>query len=521
MGKKRAVKVRPWKQEDIPAIVACHRAAYPDFPKESLYDERIYNMQFSAFPEGQLLAEADGQVVGYATAIIVQLDEDIDWYRYDEITGAGTFSTHTPTGDTLYGADIAVHPDYRGKGVAGKIYKHRKRIMKRFNLRRMIAHGRIMNYNEYAGKLTAEEYVEKVKKGELKDSALNAHLKAGYQVRGVFLDLIRDDSSFNYSTFLVMSNPDFQPIRRKIAAAPLRRPVRRIRVCAAQYLMRRIHSWEELRQSVEFFVIAADAYHCHLLLLPELFTAQMFSTMPSNWDSIKAMKELSRITDQYVDMFKTLSSQYNLHIVGGSQPVLREGRLYNVAHLFTPTGNVYTQDKLHITPNERREWGIQPGEGINVFRTPLGRIAIQICYDIEFPEVSRLLALAGAEVILVPFSTDEKRAYYRVRAAAQARAIENSIYVVIAANVGNLHGVKTYLLNYGQSAVFTPSDFAFPLQATGGEAEPNVETVVISDLDFAILAQQREIGSVRPLRDRRPDLYDLKAQPGIKIIRTE
>ncbi len=522
MGRTRkAVKVRAWKQEDIPAIVACHRAAYPDYLEESLYDERIYNMQFAAFPEGQLLAEVDGQVVGYATAIIVQLDEDVDWYRYDEITGAGTFSTHTPTGDTLYGADIAVHPDYRGRGIAGRIYEHRKRIMKRFNLRRMIAHGRIMNYKELAGKLTAEEYVKKVEKGELKDSALNAHLKAGYQVKGIFLDLLRDDSSINYSTFLEMPNPGFQPVRRKIAAAPLRRPVRRMRVCAAQYLMRRVRSWEDLRQSVEFFVVTADAYHCHFLLLPEMFTAQMFSTMPTHWDSVRAARELAGMTDQYVDMFQTLSRQYRLHIIGGSHPILREGRLYNVAHLFSPNGRVYTQDKLHITSSERREWGIQPGEGINVFRTPLARIAIQVCYDIEFPEISRLLALAGVEVVFVPFSTDEKKAYYRVRATAQARAIENSIYVVIAANVGNLPGSKTYLLNYGQSAVFTPSDFAFPLRATAGEAEPNVETVVISDLDFASLAQQREIGSVRPFRDRRPDLYDLKALPGIKIIRTE
>jgi predicted amidohydrolase/ribosomal protein S18 acetylase RimI-like enzyme len=521
MAKRKTVKVRPWTPEDIPAIVACHRSAYPDIEEEGLYDERVYSLQLAAFPQGQLLAEIDGRVVGYATSIIVQLSDDVGWYGYEEITGAGTFSTHTPTGDTLYGADIAVHPDYRGRSLAGRIYTHRRRIMKRFNLRRMIAHGRIMNYKVYAGKLTAEEYVEKVVAGELKDPALTAHLKAGYQVKGVYLDLLQDEASLNYSTFLEMPNPDFQPVRRKIAAAPLGRPVRRMRVCAAQYLMRRIQSWEDLQQSVEFFVVTADAYHCHFLLMPELFTAQMFTTMPDHWDARRSVLELAGLTDRYLEMFKSLATRYNLHIVGGSHPVQRDGKLYNVAHLFTPSGNIYTQDKLHITPSERREWGIQPGEGINVFRTPLGRIAIQVCYDIEFPEIARLLALAGVEVIFVPFSTDEKRAYYRVRATAQARSIENAIYVVIAANVGNLPGVKTYLLNYGQSAVLTPSDFAFPLQATAGEAEPNVETVVIADLDFASLAQQREIGSVRPLQDRRPDLYDLAARRGVRVVRTE
>jgi len=519
MAKQKAIKVRNWTADDIPGIVACQKAAYPDYAEH--YDERMYAMQFAAFPEGQILAECDGEIIGYATSIIVQLDEAVDWYRYDEITGSGTFSTHTPTGDTLYGADIAVRPDFRGKGVAGKIYKYRKRIMKRYNLSRMIAHGRIMNYGDQEGILTAKEYVDMVGKGELSDSALNAHLKAGYTVKGVFLDLLHDTSSLNYSTFLEMDNPDFQPVRRKIAAAPLKRPVRRVRVCAAQYLMRRISCWDDLRQTVEFFVATADEYHCHFLVLPELFTAQMFSTMPPDWPPQRAIRELAGMSDQYVTMFTELATRYNLHIIGGSTPVERDGKLYNVAHLFTPSGNVYTQDKLHITPGEREAWGIHPGEGLSVFHTSLGRIAIQVCYDIEFPETSRLLAMAGAEVIFVPFSTDEKRAYMRVRATAQARCIENSIYTVIAANVGNLPGVKTYLLNYGQSAVFAPSDFAFPMPSLNGEADPGVETVVVADLDFASLAQIREFGSVRPLHERRPDIYELKPRKKIQVIKTE
>ena len=519
MPKSKPIKVRYWTEADIPAIVDCHKASYPDYAEH--YDERMFSLEFAAFPQGQILAECEGRVVGYATSLIVQLDESVNWYRYDEITGGGTFSTHTPTGDTLYGADIAVRPEFRGQGVAGKIYKFRKKLLKRYNLSRMIAHGRIMNYSEQEGVLTAKEYVEMVEKGALKDSALNAHLKAGYRVKGLFLDLLPDDSSLNYSTFLEMPNPDYQPVRRKIAGAPLRRPVRKFRVCAAQYLMRKIGSWDDLRQSVEFFVATADAYHCHFLVLPELFTAQMFSTMPREWDSRRAVEELAGMTDRYLEMFISLATNYNLHIIGGSHPVFRDGRLYNVAHLFTPSGNVYTQDKLHITPGERECWGIHPGEGLTVFHTPLGRIAIQVCYDIEFPETSRLLALAGAEVIFVPFSTDEKRAYHRVRATAQARCIENSIYTVIAANVGNLPGVENYLLNYGQSAVFAPSDFAFPMPSLSGEAEPGLETVVIADLDFASLAQVREFGSVRPLHERRPDIYELKPRKKITVVRTE
>ena len=259
--------------------------------------------------------------------------------------------------------------------------------------------------------------------------------------------------------------------------------------------------------------------HCHFLLFPELFTAQLFSMMPDDIDTVEAVRQLAGFTEQYLEMFKQMARSTGMFIIAGSHPVEMEDGIRNVAHLFTPTGEVHTQEKLHVTPGERHSWGIRPGDGLKIFDTGLARVAIQVCYDIEFPEPSRLLTLAGAEVIFVPYSTDERKSYSRVRYCAQARAVENMIYVVIAGNVGNLPQVKSFLVNYGQAAVLTPSDFAFPLNATLAEAEPNTETVVISDLDLADLSQQREMGSVRPLRDRRPDIYDLRARIPVEIIR--
>ena len=519
--KRPKIKVRTWRDEDIAGVISCHRAAYPEYEENAYYTERFYEMQFAAFQEGQFLAEVDDKVIGYATSQIVQLDDNSHSYTYEEITGGGTFATHDPSGDTLYGAEIGVDPAYRGLGVAGLLYEQRKRLMRRYNLRRMVAYGRIPGYNAVAGKMTAEEYVERVIQGEIKDPSLIAHLKAGYQVRRVLLDFLWDDSSLNYSTWLEMANVNYQPEKRQIAAAPLQRPVRKIRICAAQYLMRPIRSWEEFEQTVMFFVDTADTYHCHFLVFPELFTAQLFSLMPSDLDSKQAITQLANMTDRYIEMFTRAAVERGLYIIGGSQPVIRDCEVYNVAHLFTPAGSVYTQDALHIPPNERKDFGIEPGEEIKVFDTPLARIGIQVSYDIEFPEVARLQTLSGAEIIFVPYSTDEKKAYDRVRYTAQARAVENFIYTVIAGNVGNLPTVKNYLINYGQAAVFTPSDFAFPPSATAGEAEPNVETVIITDLDLTSLAQQRDLASVRHLYDRRVDLYDLRAKKPVKIERTE
>ncbi|MCB1327906.1 MAG: hydrolase, partial [Leptospiraceae bacterium] len=193
-------------------------------------------------------------------------------------------------------------------------------------------------------------------------------------------------------------------------------------------------------------------------------------------------------TEQYQALFRQLAMTYRLYIIAGSHPTEREGKLYNVAYLFTQSGQVATQDKLHVTPYERALWDIQPGQELRVFETPLARIAIQVCYDIEFPEGARLLTLAGAETIFVPFSTDEKKAYYRVRYSAHARAVENYVYVALSGIAGNLPTTPTYLLNYSQSAILTPSDFAFPLEATAALADANVETVVVADLDLNSLA---------------------------------
>lgn len=519
-GKKK-VKIRRWRKEDIPAIIDCHEIAYGDYPDDVEYDQRLHEHMLEAFPEGQIMAEIGGKIVGYATSIIVQLDDETQYYTYNEITGSGTFSTHDPSGDTLYGADIAVHPDFRGHGIAGKLYVYRRKLMKRYNLRRMVAYGRLPGYQHYAGKITADEYVNRVQSGELKDPALTAHLKAGYSVKRVLYKFFRDDFSMNYCTLLEMPNPDFSATKRRIAASPIQRPVRKFRVCVAQYHLRRIDTWEEFENTIEFFVDTASTYHCHFLVMPELFTAQLFSTFPRDWDDRRSVEELANMADRYQEVFRQKAMQHGMYIIGGSHPIRRNGKIYNVAHLFSPAGNIYTQDKLHITPFERRVWGIEPGEGLRVFDTPLGRIAIQVCYDIEFPEVTRLLTLAGSEVIFVPFSTDEKKSYFRVRYAAHARAVENYLYVILAGNVGNLPTVRSYLINYGQSAVLTPSDFSFPLHGIQGEAEPNVETVVISELDLSSLAQQRDTASVRPLYDRRLDLFELRAKQKIDVVRVE
>jgi predicted amidohydrolase len=133
-----------------------------------------------------------------------------------------------------------------------------------------------------------------------------------------------------------------------------------------------------------------------------------------------------------------------------------------------------------------------------------------ICYDVEFPELARLLALQGMEILFVPFLTDTQNAFTRVRCCAQARAIENECYVAIAGGVGNIPRVHNMDIQFSQSAVFTPSDFAFPTNGVKAEATENTESVLIADLELDLLKKFRSHGSVHNLQDRRTDLFELK-----------
>ena len=150
------------------------------------------------------------------------------------------------------------------------------------------------------------------------------------------------------------------------------------------------------------------------------------------------------------------------------------------------------------------------GSKLEVFETDAGRIGILICYDIEFPELTRLMSEKGVQIVFVPFWTDTKNGYLRVRRCAQARAIENECYVAITGSVGNLPRVDNVDIQYSQAAVFSPSDFAFPHDAVMAESTPNTEMTLIVDLDLDKLKLLRNEGSVTNYKDRRLDLYQIQ-----------
>jgi predicted amidohydrolase len=229
----------------------------------------------------------------------------------------------------------------------------------------------------------------------------------------------------------------------------------------------------------------------------------------NHMDAAKAMRELAKYTEPITEAFTKLAVSYNVNIIAGSMPKIDGEHLYNVSYLFRRNGSMEESVKLHPTPSEINSWGMRGGSDLKVFETDAGRIGILICYDVEFPELGRILAGQDMQILFVPFLTDTQNGYNRVKFCAQARAVENECYVAIAGCVGNLPNVNNMDISYAQSAVFTPSDFGFPTNGIQSEATPNTEMIVIADVDLSTLGQLHEYGSVQNLKDRRTDLYGI------------
>ncbi|RYG46522.1 MAG: carbon-nitrogen hydrolase, partial [Chitinophagaceae bacterium] len=222
-----------------------------------------------------------------------------------------------------------------------------------------------------------------------------------------------------------------------------------------------------------------------------------------------AMRKLAEKTAEIVKTMGEYALSYNVNIVTGSMPLVVDGKLYNASYLCHRTGKIDEYRKIHITPNEVKYYAMTGGDNLGVFDTDCGKVGILICYDVEFPELSRLYAEEGMQILFVPFLTDTQNGYTRVRHCAQARAIENECYVAIAGCVGNLPKVNNMDIQFAQSAVFTPSDFAFPSNAIKAETTPNTEMMLLADVELELLDELHHHGSVRIMKDRRKDLYEI------------
>lgn len=506
---EKSIELRLLKITDYENVVALQLKCFPGMKPWSIEQ---FTSQISIFPDGQLGLLHNNKLVATSSSLILDFNLYSEWNSWKEIADGGFIRNHNLNGNTLYGIEIMVDPEFRGMKLARRLYNARKEIARKYNLMRIILGGRIPGYYKYAEQMSAREYVEKVVNKILVDPVLTPQISNGFVLKRLISNYLKsDEESKGYATFLEWTNLDYVPdtSRKFIPTIP-------VRICAVQYLMRLINSFEEFATQCEYFIDVASDYHCDFILFPEIFTTQLLSFLPNDRPAL-AIRKLSEFTPLYLDLFTKLAVKHNINIIGGSHFTIEEDdNLYNISYLFRRDGTLEKQYKLHITPNEKKWWGVKPGKTLEVFDTDRGKISIQICYDIEFPELSRVAVEKGTQIIFVPFCTDERYAYLRVRYCAQARCIENHVYVTIAGSVGNLPSVENSDIHYAQSAIFTPSDIPFTRDAVQSEATPNIETVIIDDVDLELLKKHRQTGSVLNWKDRRTDLYEINYFPNVK-----
>ena len=507
------LRVRNATLNDIQAIVDLSNKVYGP-TGIAPYTEGPVVGQINNFPEGQFVAVVDDRVVGHCATFRIAEEIGLKTHTWTEITGNGYASRHDPQGDWLYGMEVCVDPDYRGYRIGQRLYNERKALCQSLGLKGIVFAGRLPSWSRRARKFSGiHDYVEQVTQKKQRDPVLSFQLSNGFELIGVIPRYLASDrESLGYGIHLVWRNP-------KVATGQAQGPVKRyggrlpdtVRVGTVQYMQRRVKSFEEFLSFVEYFVNVVADYKGDFVVFPEMFVLQLLSIEDQELNPAESIEALSRHTPRFKEALRDMAIRYNINIIGGSHPTLMpNGRVENIAYVFLRDGAVHEQPKIHPTPNEAYWWNIEGGNSLNAIDTDCGPIGVLICYDSEFPELTRHLADQGAQILFVPFCTDERQSYLRVRYCCQARAVENQFYVVMSGNVGNLPGVANMDIQYAQSCILTPCDFPFARDGIAADTTPNVEMVAFADLRPETLRMARNGGTVQNLRDRRHDLYSVQ-----------
>ena len=506
MESEHKLSVRHLRIDDYDALRDISLRVYKDIIRSQPWPEDLVKQLIDTFPEGQVCIEDKGKVVAVAFSLIIDFGLYGDNHTYSQITGGETYSTHDPEGDYLYGIEVIVDPDYQGMRLGRRLYDTRKELCENLNLKGVLIGGRIPGYHKHSSEITPQQYIIAVKKRELYDPVLTFQLSNDFHVRNLLDNYWPEDHhSRGHAVLLEWINIYYQKKNKLIGRT---KSIARIGV--VQWQMRRFESFDDFLQQAEFFIDTVSDYKSDIILFPELYNAPLIHTYHGD-NSMEAMRMLAGYTDRLQQTMTEMALSYNINIITGSVPKEEDdGKLYNVSFLCRRDGTWDYQAKLHITPDEDRSWGFSGGSELKVFETDVGKIGILICFDVEFPELARLQTRKGMKMLFVPYWTDTKTGYQRVRRCAQARAIENECFVAISGSMGNIPKVETMGIQYSQSAIFTPSDFAFPHDAIAAEATPGIETTLITDLDLDLIKEMRLQGSVRNAQKRRTDLYELR-----------
>lgn len=287
-----------------------------------------------------------------------------------------------------------------------------------------------------------------------------------------------------------------------------------LKVAAAQYPIGQPASLAEWEAKIAAWVAQGAATGAELLVFPEYAAIEQAAALGpevSN-DLTTTLECVAALADARVALHAALAKKHGVHILVGSGPAKHaDGRFVNAAQLVTPAGKVGVQEKLIMTPFEH-DWGVTAGTPLRVFETALGKLAVLICYDSEFPLLARAAVEAGADAILVPSCTERVSGYHRVRTGSQARALENTIVTVQSPTVGDAPWSPAVDFNVGAAGIYVPPEHGVSDTGVLAEGVLNAAQWVYAAADLAALRRLRTSGEMR-------NFGDWPAQPGAEPLK--
>lgn len=206
-----AITITNLRPEHFEALAELQKVCFPTLSPEEWLRPEHFASHYRLFAEGQFVALDGERPIGMSATFRYDLDLAHPEHTFYEIMAGGYFTNHDPNGPYLYGADTSVHPDYRRQGIASRLYDARKQLIKRLNLKGMVAGGMLPGYRHHKHVLSVAAYVDKVVNGELDDPTLTPQLRNGFVVRGILYNYLNDARLGNDATLIVWENPDYQP----------------------------------------------------------------------------------------------------------------------------------------------------------------------------------------------------------------------------------------------------------------------------------------------------------------------
>ena len=282
-----------------------------------------------------------------------------------------------------------------------------------------------------------------------------------------------------------------------------------LKVASAQYPIGEPASLAEWEAKIASWVAEGAATGAELLVFPEYGAIEQAAALgPAVYgDLTTTLERVAELAESRVAFHAALAAEHGVHILVGSGPARHaDGRFVNAAQLVTPKGAVGVQEKLIMTPFEHN-WGVTAGGPLRVFETALGKLAVLICYDSEFPLLARAAVEAGADAILVPSCTERISGYHRVRTGAQARALENTVVTVQSPTVGDAPWSPAVDFNVGAAGIYVPPEHGVSDTGVLAEGTLNATQWVFAAADLAALRRLRTSGEMR-------NFGDWPAQPG-------